>query len=292
MRILLTGASGFLGNVVVDKLLEKGMDIVYFGRKTNEQLNEKGIKFIKGDLNDKNSLANSLKDIDVVIHLAAATDAIDEKTNYEVNVIGTENLVNACKKNKIKKIIFTSSVNAILKKNSYYGKSKKLAEKPIIESGLDYVIFRPELIYGKGDQKVMKTIEIIKSFPVIPILGNGKSKMQPIFAEDIAELITLAAIRPIKNKIYFAGGSEAFSFNQYLDKICKEINIKKMKFHIPYFFVLILVKIMSKITANPPVRLEQLYGMNQNKNFNISKLEKDFEFKLTKFEKGLKETLK
>ncbi len=292
MKVLVTGASGFLGRNVAEKLLQSGVEVIGFGRRINEPLKEKGVKFIEGDLNNINLLTKSLKGVDVVVHLAAATTAIDEKTNNLVNVLGTENIVYACKKNKVKKIVFTSSVNAVLQKNSYYGKSKTLAEKVILTSNIDYIIFRPELIYGKGDRGVSKTIEFIRSLPVIPILGSGKAKMQPIFVKDMANIITFAVRTKMKNKIYFAGGPKAFSFNQYINKICKELKIEKQKVHVPYFAVLLAVKTLSKITSKPPVCLEQVYSMSQDKAYDVSKLQKCFRLKLTKFEDGLKETLK
>lgn len=292
MKVLVTGASGFLGRNVAEKLLQSGVKVIGFNRKVNMQLKEKGVKFIEGDLSDINLLTKALEGIDVVVHLAAETTAVDKKTNYLTNVLGTENIIHACKKNKVKKIVFTSSANALLQKNSHYGKSKALAEKAIIASNLDYVIFRPELIYGKGDRGLAKTIKLIQSLPIIPIVGNGKAKMQPIFVKDMASLIAIAATTNIKNKIYFAGGPESFSFNQYLDKICKELEIKKKKVHLPYFLALLAAKILSKVTSKPPVSLEQVYSMHQDKAYDVSNLQESFEFKLTKFEDGLKETLR
>jgi len=291
MKVLITGPSGFLGRNVADLLLKLGVTVYGYDKKVNARLNEKGVHYIEGDLSDINKLSKAVKGMDVVIHLAAATTAIDKKTNYIVNVLGTKNVVNACKKAKVKKIVFTSSVNATLRQKSFYGKSKQVAEKVVALSNLDYVIFRPELIYGKGDRGLSKTISLIKSLPVIPILGDGYAEMQPIYVKDLAKIITIATMKKVKKGIYFAGGPECFSFNGYINRLCKELNIQKTKVHIPYFIILSITKILSKFMKKPPVSLEQVYSMNQHKSGNIKGLKSNFKIKLTRFEDGLRETL-
>ncbi len=292
MKVLITGASGFLGRNVAKVLLQTKAKVYGFDKKINARLQEQGLTYIEGDLLDIHSLNKACKGIDVVIHLAAATTAIDKRTNYLVNVLGTKNVVNACRKNNIKKIVFTSSINALLFKKSHYGKSKQRAEKVIMLSNLDYVIFRPELIYGQGDRGLAKTIKLIKSLPYIPIIGQGEFEMQPIYVKDLAKAIVLAALTKTKHKIYFAGGPEFFTFNEYINKICKVYNIKKYKIHIPYSLVLLVTKILSNFMKQPPISLEQVYSINQHKSGKIEHLQNDFNLKLTKFEDGLQEIMR
>ncbi|MFH1455957.1 MAG: NAD-dependent epimerase/dehydratase family protein [archaeon] len=291
MKVLITGPSGFLGRNVADILLKLGVTVYGFDKRVNARLSEKGVHYIEGDLTDFNKITKAVKGMDVVVHLAAATTAIDKKTNYVVNVLGTKNVVNACKNAGVKKIIFISSVNATLRQKSFYGKSKQIAEKVVALSNLDYVIFRPELIYGKGDRGLSKTISLIKSLPVIPILGDGYAEMQPIYVEDLAKIIVIATMKKVKKGIYFAGGPDCFSFNGYINRICKELNIKKRKIHVPYLLIISIAKILSKLMNKPPVSLEQVYSMNQHKSGSIKSLKNNFEIKLTRFEDGLRETL-
>ena len=118
---------------------------------------------------DKKILLDASK-VDIIIHLAGISNGDVFKINYE----GTRNLVDACVENKVKKFIFISSFDAILETD--YGKSKLKAEDYIKNSGLNYIIFRPTVIYGNDNKKdIGRLIKLIK-LGVAPILGDGNCR--------------------------------------------------------------------------------------------------------------------
>ncbi|GAF69092.1 unnamed protein product, partial [marine sediment metagenome] len=165
-KILITGATGNVGKALRACLSKDNYAISCL---TNE--NKRFADDIIGDLNNYSSLLNATKNIDIVIHLAAVIKG-NKKLINKVNVQGTKNLINACEKNKVKKIIFMSSLD--IKFNTPYGISKRKAEEIIENSKLKYVILRPTAIYGEGFKTGINSLaKLMKKTPIFPIPGSG-----------------------------------------------------------------------------------------------------------------------
>ena len=148
-NILLTGANGYVGKYVLKELLRQGYEVTAFikvGTPIPEIANG-NFKIVQGDLLDIESLSDALENIDAVIHLAAAVRIKIWEINYDVNVIGSKNLIDVCNEKNVKRVIFTSSVSALRTKRGPYGETKYLAENLFEESNLDYTIFRPDIIH-------------------------------------------------------------------------------------------------------------------------------------------------
>src|SRR3989344_3021432 len=159
--IALTGATGFIGINLIEQLGSKKIKCLV--RKYTEKLNKKNIEPVIGDLTDKNSVDTFLNKAKILIHLAAVIDLANKKEYYKINVEGTKNLVDSCKKNKIKRIIFVSSMASTKDYLDDYGRSKRAAEVLIKKSGLDYTILRPSFVYGKNSNSMKKVIAFLNS---------------------------------------------------------------------------------------------------------------------------------
>ena len=127
-KVLVVGGSGFLGSHVADELTEKGYEVTIFDQKKSTWINDNQ-KFIESDLLDREHVINSLEGFNFVIHFAGIADIGESKEKpletIETNIIGTANLLEGCRKNKIEKFIFASSVYVFSKYGSFYGKSKQ-----------------------------------------------------------------------------------------------------------------------------------------------------------------------
>ena len=291
-RILLTGATGYIGRYVLKELLKKKFKVTCFLRKGTHISFEvpSSVKIIKGDLLDKKSLDSATKDSDAVIHLAAAVRITSKKINYDVNVTGTRNLIKECKKNKIKRIIYISSVSVIRKRKGIYGKTKYMAEQLIKKSGMTYTIFRPTMIYGPEGQGINNIINYIKLFPLfIPLVGLGKYTRQPVSVEDTAKVIVMALDKKSTyNKIYPLAGSDIITFRNLVKMIAKEMRIRKILIPIPRFFCFIMASIFEKVMKKPPFTREHIRSLSEDTRMDISELIKDTGFKPIKLERGIK----
>ena len=258
MNILITGASGFVGKHLVKELLNSPHQVETYNR-------QKGYSY-RADLNDKPYLAKATKNKDLVIHLAASY----KKNLNKINITGTKSLVEACVKNKVKKIIYMSSYDVLIK--SKYGLSKLAAEKIIKNSGINYIILRPTVIYG-GDNKNIGTIEAcIKKYSIVPVPGDGTVKMQPLFVGDLVKLIFNSLKSEVKNQVYYVAG-QVLSFNEMVDIIAEHQNKKAFKIHTPKF----IVKLINKSLLN-----SKLCDIDDLKNTN-----KDLGFTFRNFRDGI-----
>lgn len=264
-KILITGADGDLGKVLVSSLKKKYSiyEMVFKPRNENQ---------VYGDLLDFTSLNRVVKDIDLVIHCAALQKGKKRKI-WETNALGTANLVSACLKNNIKGMIFISSYD--IKFPGVYGQSKLKAEEIIKESGLNYLILRPTVIYGKDFTKnIGKLINIEKRYPFVPVCGKGDNLYQPVYAGDLTKIIDKSLERKLKNKTYFVGGSEIISMEEMADLISRELNkrIFKVRFPKNLFELLTGAKVTDKTVPAKDLR----------------KLESDFGIRLTGITEGIK----
>ena len=195
-KVLVVGGSGFLGSHVADELTEKGYEVTIFDQKKSTWINDNQ-KFIESDLLDREHVIKSLEGFNFVIHFAGIADIGESKQKpletIETNIIGTANLLEGCRKNKIEKFIFASSVYVFSKYGSFYGKSKQACELLIEEYqnefDLDYIHVRYGSLYGPRAQEwngLKKYIsEIIKN-KQIDFSGNGEEKREYIHVKDAA----------------------------------------------------------------------------------------------------------
>ena len=195
-KVLVVGGSGFLGSHVADELTEKGYEVTIFDQKKSTWINDNQ-KVIESDLLDREHVIKCLEGFNFVIHFAGIADIGESKEKpletIETNIIGTANLLEGCRKNKIEKFIFASSVYVFSKYGSFYGKSKQACELLIEEYqnefSLDYIHVRYGSLYGPRAQEwngLKKYIsEIIKN-KQIDFSGNGEEKREYIHVKDAA----------------------------------------------------------------------------------------------------------
>ena len=300
MKVLVTGGAGFIGKHLVRSLLEKGHTITIFDDFSNSSeeaisaLIDRGVKVIKGDITVPIEIKNAIKNKEIVIHLAAKTSVSESIKNpletFQVNVNGTRNVLTACEKNKIQKLIVASSA-AVYKECSMedklteksqtnpispYGESKLLIEKEIekniVGNNINCVILRFFNIYGLGQTSdyagvITKFIENIKAKKSLIIHGDGKQERDFIYIEDIINAINLSMKKcdGKKGEIYNVASGKSIS-------------------------VLDLAKLLIKI-SNEKIDLkfvDSRSGDIRISRASIEKISKELDFKiLNKLENGL-----
>ena len=258
MKIIITGGAGFIGKHLVNYLLDKGNVITIFDNFSNSEENsmgyfiKNGVKVINGDIRKFEEILKETENQDILIHLAAKISVSESILNpsetFEVNVDGTKNVLEACKRSNIKKVIIASSAAVYgesvpkikLKENtktnpiSPYGKSKLVMEQEIRKNNIDCIILRFFNIFGIGQTPeyagvITKFIEMISTNKPLEIFGDGMQTRDFVSINDVVESI-YDAIKNGKNGTYNIASGKAITINE-LAKFMISLSRKDLEIH-------------------------------------------------------------
>lgn len=242
-RVMVTGASGFVGRHVVRELIARGHHPVCLVRDRSvfsEQmagLPSDRWESVGGSLSDRESMSAAIKDAAAVIHLVGIIQErkLKGQTFERVHVEGTKRVLDAAKSAGVRRFVHMSALGSRLNAPSEYHRTKWAAESAVRSSGLDYTIFRPSIIHGHDGEfmQMMRTFvcdAMVASFgflpvpfPVIPYFGKGDKKLQPIDVRDVATCFVGALSRPATiGRSFDLGGPEALAWKQ-LYQTCKDL---------------------------------------------------------------------
>jgi len=251
MKILITGASGFIGSFIVEEALRRGMETWAAMRKSSSKqfLQDERINFIELDLDDPIQLENQLrgKDFDYVVHAAGVTKCLDQDDFYRINTQGTKNLVRALIKvgTPLKKFVYISSLSifgAIREHqpykeiretdtphpNTHYGKSKLAAER-WLKKGLEtttvhfpYVILRPTGVYGPRERDYFLMAKSIKQHSDFAV-GFRRQDITFVYVLDVVQAVFLACEKGKIGRAYFLSDGEVYQSSTFSDLIRREL---------------------------------------------------------------------
>jgi dihydroflavonol-4-reductase len=317
--ILVTGASGHIGNVLVRTLLKKGLEVgvIDLDPENDPVLKPLNLKMYKGDIRDLNFLTKTFKNVDTVIHVAGIVSITPwrKKLINDVNVRGTKNVVKACIKAGVKRLVYTSSVhalyeppkgktvieklaNSVKKVLGEYARTKVLATKEVfkgIKKGLNAVITYPSGVIGPYDFKHSEMGEMIRDY------SQGKYKYYVdgaynfVDVRDIANGIYLAMTKGKKGEDYILAGNR-ITVQELFRKISKITNTPPPKFKIPTFiakllapFALLYYKLSKEVPIFTPYSLAVL---NSNSNISSKKAKRELGYSFRSIEETLKDIIK
>lgn len=321
MKILVTGATGFIGSHLTDRLVNEGYDVTALVRKTSNtsHLEELNVKLRYGDLTDPQSLVEAVKGIDLVYHLAAYYTFHGKKELYwKVNVEGTRSLLEASLKEGVKHFIYTSTTEAIGPTGSTpvpedyppnptyeYGKSKLAAErlvKEYMKKGLKATIIRPSGVYGPrniNDVAYYFIVGLAKKSPFMRfIVGPGENLIQFVYVEDVVQGFLLAMEKEQAiGQTYHITDEKVYTYNQVYQIVCEEAGVPPPKRHIPGWLAKTLIaplELAYKIAGkeNFMVHVSTVDAVLTNRVYSIEKAKKELGYK-PKYDlrKGMKKTI-
>ena len=279
--LIVTGATGFLGEFVVRELYKERYPFKCLVRRSSniETLQELGVNTVYGDLDDLESLLQAFQGSRVLVNLAS------------LGFGHAPNILEAAKKSEITRGIFISTTSIFTTLEPESKKIRLDAEKRISESALSYTILRPTMIYGTGkDRNICKLVRFVNKYPLVPVFGNGKMLMQPIFVEDLAKAVVdvVKSEEKTSSKKYNVAGKEPFSYNEILDKVATVLGKEIKKMHLPPGMVLPLLRLYNKISSRPYFTVEQVLRLQEDKAFSYQEAFNDFSFSPRSFEEGIK----
>ena len=229
-NVAVTGANGFVGKNVRKFLYKNKVRVLGISRKNFGKYSTETKAQSKNLLEQR--LQKKLKNYDALVHLIGIGVESSGSTFEEINVNLTKNTIKLCKKSGIKKIIYISGLGVSKNNTSNYFTSKYKAEQEIINSGLDYTIFRASYIIGKTDHLTKSLSKQMKK-GVIIIPGSGKYQLQPIFVEDVAKIILKSIVeKNFSKKILDLVGPRKISFEDFVKLFSKNTKVKFKKINL------------------------------------------------------------
>ncbi|MCL4458583.1 MAG: NAD-dependent epimerase/dehydratase family protein [Chloroflexi bacterium] len=292
--IFVTGATGFVGHHLIEELTLRNQQVRCLVRRSSKVtfLQQVGAELIYGSLEEPYSYKDSLGGVDTVIHLAAIISTPNPAHFKRVNLEGTQNLLRACLHSSIKRFIYISTINVLLEDKTAYAASKLEAEGLVLHSPLPVTVLRPSLVYGEYDTKnIRKLIDLCLKYPIIPIVGDGNYRLQPVYVKDIvASILAVLENEATVGKVYNIAGPTVVTFNQLVDLICAILRVKRIKLHIPLAAIEILDKAY-RFALKRNLLGEQLLTINRDKLADIRSAVVDFGYHPLTLSEGIAQTI-
>jgi nucleoside-diphosphate-sugar epimerase len=303
-NVLVTGGGGFLGKAIVKKLIAKNLSITSFSRNFYPELEGMGIAQVQGDLVDKDAVVKAFKNIDAVFHVAAKPGIWGPfQEFFQANVVGTKNVISACRENSIQQLIYTSSPSVIFddydmenvdesvpypkKYLAPYPKTKAMAEKCVqraTSKDLNTIILRPHFIWGPGDNHLMPGI--VNRARRLKQVGRKDDLVDTIYVDNAADAHVLALEKLLENpflsgNIYFISQDEPISKWKMANAFLSVANLAPIKGHVSAKAAYVAGSIFEfvytvfNIKKEPPMTKFAAKEAASSHWFNISKAKKD-----------------
>lgn len=274
---MVTGGSGFLGQHIVQQLLDSGKyEVVVFDVRPNDALTAKGVAVIVGDLRKLDDVKAACKGMDIVFHVATAAPTGVNSLNIQlmesVNVQGTQNVIDACLAAGVTKLVYTSSASVVFdgrpldkvdesqpyaaKPQDHYTRTKIDGEKLVMKANsaaLATVSLRPSGIFGEGDMVFVPTVAAnAKKGKMKFIIGSGQNLMDFTYAGNVAWAHLQAADKlapgsPIAGKSYFITNDDPVRFWDMMGDVCQGLGYARPSKNLPFLLILVIAMIFEYV---------------------------------------------
>ncbi len=295
--ILITGAAGYIGRHLVARLVAQGERprcLVRDMNRAKKILPADKVELVQGATTSPASLDAAVQGIDTIVHAAFLTADRKQSAGNEyekTNVQGTANLLKAAKRAGVKRIIEMGGLGTKPDKPGSYMQGRYLAEKMLKESGLDWTIIQPSVLFGKDAPFIKGLADLIRTAPIVPLIGGGKTMFQPIYVEDVVTIIIKVLEDPARttNKTYTIGGPAYYSFTQVIDALLQTMHKQRIKVPAPRSLVGIGAAAMEAVLPKPPLTKAAMTLFTFDNTTDLKSVERDFGFTPMSFTTYLKE---
>ena len=254
MRVAITGATGFVGGAVVRRLLRRGHDVRALVREPERagRLRDLGgVELVAGNLDDTAALRGLMASAEAAVHLVGIIAESGRQTFERVHVEGTARVVAVAREAGVRRFVQMSALGARGEPAATaYHRSKAAGEEVVRSSGIQNVILRPSLVAGAGSPPLRMAINLVRFAPVVPIIGDGRYRLQPVWVEDVAEVFAVAVERPDLAGTFDIAGPDQLTWHEMVDLIERALAVTRRRIGVPVSMV--------RFAAHAGVALPQL----------------------------------
>jgi uncharacterized protein YbjT (DUF2867 family) len=298
MRIVVTGGTGFIGREVVDLLLQDGgHEVAVTSRDpaARRGLWDSRVEMVQAFAGDRVSLGKAFTRADVVVQTIQfpnhpVEDPSKGRTYLEVDGKGTEIAAEVAKKVGVRRMVYLSGAGAGHARPERWMKAKDMAEAAIVASGLEHVFLRPSWIYGPADRSMNRFVTFCRRLPVVPVIGNGKTPVYPIYVGDVARCVVESIKREDASGKALELGGVRLTMDEVVRTIQKVLGKRRPLLHHPVGLMKVLVLPM-RVLPEPPLSPGAVEFITQEVEIDPKPAAAYFGFEPRPLEQGLREYL-
>jgi NADH dehydrogenase len=268
--ILVTGGTGFVGGHVVHELRRREHPVRCLVRNSRNasRVTAWGAEPALGDVTDPGSLRQAAAGCETVVHLVAIRQGRAEEFR-RVMVEGTRNLLSAAKEAGVGRFVHMSALGTSEETKDlvpYFG-AKWETEQMVQASGIPHVIFRPSFVFGPDGGILPTFTKLARLAPVTPIIGSGRQRIQPIWADDVAAYFAEAVERgDVTGRAFELGGPDAVSWNEFWERLKRVRGMRRPSIHLPVRLMRVNALVTERLPGNIPLTRDLLKMLEAGDN--------------------------
>jgi NADH dehydrogenase len=260
-KIAVVGAAGFLGRRVVRRLADRGLAVRAVMRHPGQAsaIDAPGVEPVFADVRDLAALEAAFDGAASLVHLAAILRERRGATLASVNESGAANVYEAAARSGVGRAVHVSIVGAAEDSPAPYMASRWRGEQIALKSEIGPSILRLSALFGEGDEFTNALAAFVRLGPLMPVAGDGKTRFQPLSADDAAEAIARALEGAVESRqTVELGGPETMTYDEIANAVAEAMGRRLVKVHVPISLLSPVVKLMNLVLSTPPVTTSQL----------------------------------
>jgi uncharacterized protein YbjT (DUF2867 family) len=265
MKVLVTGGTGVIGQTAVKEILAAGHTVRLLSRNAGKDAKQwpAGVESWPASIGDSEALRGCADGCELVLHVAGIIEETGSLTFESVNVEGTRSIVREAERCKVGRFIYISSLGAEAGESPYH-RSKRRAEEIVRNFAGGWIILRPGNVYGPGDEVISLLLTMVRTLPVVPVIGTGEDMFQPIWVQDLSAAIIKCVDRTdLHGRVLELAGEEKTSLNDLLDRMSEITGRTPTRIPIPPFLASAGATIASLVGAKLPINENQLTMLSE-----------------------------
>lgn len=239
--ILVAGGSGFVGAAAVRRLVARGADVAVMTahlERSAARIERLGARPVRGDVQDPSSLPAAVRGAEAVVQaLTFPTFPVEKRskgyTFEEFDHLGTERLARAAVAAGAGRFVYASGAGAAPGADEVWYRAKWEGEEALRAAGIGHAIVRPSWIYGPEDRALNRLVTLYRRLPFVPVVGDGEQRLQPVFVDDVSDVLARATEPDAPSGTFEIGGPEVMTMDEVLGTMMDVMGRRKPLVHVP-----------------------------------------------------------